>query len=115
MTMRTSMLNGPAIDSKLPGSSIFLSIGDAGGCDRQIPPDDLAFVADSNNHAIPTTVELSGAFASLAAAGLIAVAAEAGCAVYRDANAFSGGHIDRMFALSEDWTRRFPPDVRSAG
>lgn len=107
-------------DRRFDDAWIFLSIGDAGGCDRPVAPDDLGTMADANNHAIPTPGELSAALASLTAAGLIAVAGEdvglteAGCVAYHEANTISRGHINRIFALADEWTRRLPPEGGSA-
>lgn len=105
-------------DDRFDDAWIFLSIGDAGGCVGPVGRNDMASRADANNHAIPTSAQLSRAIEALSTAGL-AVAAdddvaltEEGCAAYQAANALGLGQIDRMFALAETWKRQFPPVSR---
>jgi hypothetical protein len=94
---------------------IFLSIGDAGGCDRLVGREAVIAMADAINHQLPTTDELADAVASLVAAGLVAVGGddhaltEVGCRIYRRESASGRGHIARFLELDARWAHSFPP------
>lgn len=95
---------------------IFLSIGDAGG-GGDATLDRVIAAADSNNHAIPTPDEFSGAVGQLLGSGLVHVNAgrysltDSGKTLSKRINSVHRGHIQRFIETADVWKTSPPSDA----